>query len=123
MNKAHKEKLKRIYTGAHPMIGQPIISGDLDNYTPEDWKEYLKSQKLVAAKHLVEEVQNGKVTAIETFYKLLGEFIEKSEQVRIELSAADYIKIDRESDRKIREALGEAGGGESLPKEPSLLSN
>lgn len=110
MNKAQREKLKRVYLGAHPQVN-PLRAEEIeesadksDDYTAEDWKKYLQSQKLIAAKHLVGEVQQGKVTAIEAFFKLLGEFIEKTEhKVELGLSADEIARRNFEADRQLRD--------------------
>ena len=122
MNKAHTAKLKREYNRAHP-LANPLRAEEIENEespeTAEGWKAYLQSQKLVAAKHLVEEVKQGKVTAIEAFFKLLGEFIEKTEhKVEFGLTADEIARRNFEADRQLRE------GGyrmEEVSEKPPLL--
>lgn len=102
-----------------------LIEGEepdnVDEFTADDWKEYLQTKKMVAAKALVRALRDGKYNAIEGFFKLLGEFIEKTEQVNIELSAADYIRIARETDEGLREFNQEHSGSPALLKEPEIL--
>lgn len=91
----------------------------VDDYTPGDWKQYLQSKKLEAAKRLVEEVQNGKVTAIEAFFKLLGEFIEKTEhKVEFGLTADEIARRNFEADRQLREGGYRVA---EVSEKPSLL--
>jgi len=127
VNKAHTEKLRRDYLKSHP-LANPLRAEEmgnkepenLDEFTAEDWKQYLHSQKLVAARALVREIQNGKVTANEAFWKLLGEFIEKTEhKVELGLSADEIARRNFEADRQLRD------GGyrvEEVSEKPPLLS-
>jgi len=119
------EEAKKIYKSAHPMASGivPEEPENLDDFTADDWREYLETQKLVGAKALVSAMKDGKVKASEVFWKLLGEYIEKSEhRVEFEISAAEHIRIDREADRRIQEVVGRTDRSEGLSEEPPLLS-
>ena len=82
---------------------------------------YLNSRSLEVVEAIVRGSKAGNASSQKLWGQLTGKLVEKTENINVELSAGDYIKIREEAKRRASEVSGTTDGDRSLLPKPALL--